>query len=122
MIPRLIPIDTELIPRLIPRYRLIPRLIPRFDTEITEIPRLIPRLPRLIPRLLIPRYREDLIPRLPRFIPIDTIYKEDADIWEDEYHQRFAGTPISDAGSKWGIFNEDDGLLLLVSLSLEALR
>lgn len=63
------------------------------------------------------KYRTDM-----RFIPIESVYEEDADIWENEYNRRFAGTPISDAGNKWGIFNEEDGLLLLVSLTLEALR
>lgn len=43
------------------------------------------------------------------------------DDWEEIYSQ-YAYISSNDARRKWGIVNEDDGLLLLVSLTFEALR
>lgn len=43
------------------------------------------------------------------------------DDWEEAYYQ-FSYISEGDACRKWGICNENDGLLLLVSLTLEALR
>lgn len=43
------------------------------------------------------------------------------DDWEEIYHQ-FSDTTPEEAKHRWGIYNEDDGLLLLSTLTFEALR
>ena len=43
------------------------------------------------------------------------------DDWEEKYYQ-YSYISMDDARRKWGIQNEDDGLLLLVSLTFEVLR
>jgi hypothetical protein len=53
--------------------------------------------------------------------PTDTSDDDNVDDWEEIYSQ-YAYIRSGDAKRKWGIVNEDDGLLLLVSLTFEALR
>lgn len=49
----------------------------------------------------------------------DSPYSVDA--WEAAYHQ-FADTDPYDVEHRWGIYHEEDGLLLLLTLTLEAMR
>lgn len=55
------------------------------------------------------------------FLSLDENCPYNVDDWEEKYYQ-FSYITENDARRKWGICNEDDGLLLLVSLTFEALR
>ena len=55
------------------------------------------------------------------FLSLDDDCPYNVDDWEEKYHQ-FSYIDTSDARRKWGVCNENDGLLLLVSLTFEALR
>ena len=55
------------------------------------------------------------------FLSLDENCPYNVDDWEEKYYQ-FSYITENDARRKWGSCNEDDGLLLLVSLTFEALR
>ncbi len=55
------------------------------------------------------------------FLSLDDNCPYNVDDWEEKYYQ-FSYLTENDARRKLGIRNEDDGLLLLVSLTFEALR
>ena len=62
-------------------------------------------------RYLYNKYKEDW------FLSLDENCPYNVDDWEE-----FSYITENDARRKWGIRNEDEGLLLLVSLTFEALR
>ena len=66
-------------------------------------------------RYLYNKYKEDW------FLSLDENCPYNVDDWEEKYSQ-FSYITENDARRKWGIRNEDEGLLLLVSLTFEALR
>ena len=61
------------------------------------------------------KYKDDC------FLSLDDSCPYNVDAWEETYYS-FSYITENDARRKWGICNEDDGLLLLVSLTFEALR
>ena len=54
-------------------------------------------------------------------IPFGGSSPYNVDAWEEKYYD-YSYITENDARRKWGIVNENDGLLLLVSLTFEALR
>ena len=66
-------------------------------------------------RYLYEKYKDDW------FLSLDDRCPYNVDDWEEIYSQ-YAYISSNDARRKWGIVNEEDGLLLLVSLTFEALR
>ena len=66
-------------------------------------------------RYLYNKYRGDW------FLSLDDNCPYNVDDWEEKYYQ-YSYITENDARRKWGICNEEDGLLLLVSLTFEALR
>ena len=66
-------------------------------------------------RYLYEKYKNDW------FLSLDDRCPYNVDDWEEIYSQ-YAYISSNDARRKWGIVNEEDGLLLLVSLTFEALR
>ena len=66
-------------------------------------------------RYLYEKYKDDW------FLSLDDKCPYNVDDWEEIY-AKFSYVSEYDARRKWGISNEDDGLLFLVSLTFEALR
>ncbi|MBU5462455.1 hypothetical protein [Lachnoclostridium sp. MSJ-17] len=70
---------------------------------------------KTVVRYLYNKYKDDW------FLSLDDDCPYNVDDWEEKYYL-FSYITENDARRKWGIRNEDEGLLLLVSLTFEALR
>ena len=66
-------------------------------------------------RYIYKKYKESFTMSLDKDSPYNI------DDWEEAYH-KFADETELDTKRRWGIYNEDDGLLLIVTITLEALR